>query len=150
MGARWAPGLHLLVVLVFVPFQAHHGLSMVRLRGFSHPCGNIQDVVKYYRQKIVRGWKKKIHPGKNWEMRTGMHLDFWVRGKHAYWYASQFWVRGKWTLVFQLLVLSDFGDFSEGLFLALFSASGLSNFLEDSFSPTQSHIPACEIWCASW
>jgi hypothetical protein len=32
-----------------VPLLAHHGLSMVRLRGFSHPCSNIQDVVKYYR-----------------------------------------------------------------------------------------------------
>jgi hypothetical protein len=35
MGAWWAPGLHLLVVLAFVPLLACHGLSMVRLRGFS-------------------------------------------------------------------------------------------------------------------
>ncbi len=35
MGAWWAPGLHLLAVLAFVPLWAHHGLSMVRLRGFS-------------------------------------------------------------------------------------------------------------------
>ncbi len=37
MGARWAPCLHLLVVLAFVPLLAHHGLCMVRLRGFSAP-----------------------------------------------------------------------------------------------------------------
>jgi hypothetical protein len=30
--------------------------------------------------------------------------------------------------IFQLLVLAIFGDFSEDLFLALFSASGLRNF----------------------
>jgi hypothetical protein len=81
-------------------------------------------------------------------MRTGTHLDFWVQGKHAYWYASRFWVQGKWKhasvfvfvaifsagAIFQLLVFSDFGNFLEDSFLAFFSAS-----------PTQSHIPACEI-----
>ena len=51
--------------------------------------------------------------------------DFW-RGCHfSASGLSDFWRRR----IFQLLVLAIFGDFLEDLFLALFSASGLSNFL---------------------
>ncbi len=91
----------------------------------------------------MRGWEKKFPSS------YCFRSDFW-RGRH-----------------FSASGLSDFGNFLEDSFLALFSASGLSDFgagaifqllvlaifgdfLEDLFLPTQSHIPACEIRCASW
>jgi hypothetical protein len=45
MGAMLAPGLHLGGVGVPVSLR-HNGLSVVRIRGSLHPCGNIFNVGK--------------------------------------------------------------------------------------------------------
>jgi hypothetical protein len=45
MGAMLAPGLHFGGVGMPVSLR-HNGWSVVRIRGSSHPCGNIVNVEK--------------------------------------------------------------------------------------------------------
>jgi hypothetical protein len=50
MGAMLAPGLHLGGVGVPVSLR-HNGMSIVRIRGSSHPCGSIINVGKNQKLK---------------------------------------------------------------------------------------------------
>ncbi len=89
MGARWAPGLHLLVVSAFhVRSLTHNGLSVVRVRGSTHPCGNIQNMVKWKSEK-GEGESLRENPRANgvaeWEASwpTGWVVGF-VEAKHPW------------------------------------------------------------------